>query len=172
MKLSLNLDEFNRQMTDKGWVVFEAAVGPDLVRRMTADLEAAWDVCREIQVRNGVANDADRTVHHLIGIKPSFLEYLDESEALDPCLEAYFGGRYILNSFGGAINTRGRTSYAQRIHRDMRRLGRQIGWSPGFFMFGGGHHFTQWLNGFRPLMHNFNSSATASARYAARLTAS
>ena len=120
MKLNLSLDAFTRQMTDKGWVVFEGAAGPYLVGRMTADLEAAWDVCREIQVRNGVANDADRTVHHLIGIKPSFLEYLDESEVLDPCLEAYFGGKYILNSFGGAINSRGRTSYAQRIHRDIR----------------------------------------------------
>lgn len=120
MKLSVSLEAFNRQMADRGWVVFEAAVGSDLLGRMTADLEAAWDVCREIQVRNGVANDADRTVHHLVGIKPSFLEYLDESEALDPCLEAYFGGRYILNSFGGAINTRGRASYAQRIHRDIR----------------------------------------------------
>jgi ectoine hydroxylase-related dioxygenase (phytanoyl-CoA dioxygenase family) len=120
MKLSLSLDQFNSQMAERGWVVFEAAVGPELVSRMTADLEAAWDVCRDIQVKNGVANDADRTVHHLIGIKPSFLDYLDESEVLDPCLEAYFGGRYILNSFGGAINTRGRTSYAQRVHRDIR----------------------------------------------------
>jgi ectoine hydroxylase-related dioxygenase (phytanoyl-CoA dioxygenase family) len=120
MKLDRSLDAFNRQMADKGWVVFEGAVGPELVAAMTADLEAAWDVCREIQMKNGVANDADRTVHHLIGIKPSFLEYLDESEVLDPCLEAYFGGRYILNSFGGAINTRGRTSYAQRVHRDIR----------------------------------------------------
>jgi hypothetical protein len=120
MKLSLSLDDFNRQMATRGWVVFDAAVGPELLARMTADLEAAWDVCRAIQVRNGVANDADRTVHHLIGIKPSFLDYVDESEALDPYFEAYFGGKYILNSFGGAINTRGRTSYAQRIHRDIR----------------------------------------------------
>jgi hypothetical protein len=120
MKLSLSLDEFNRQMTERGWVVFEAAVAPDLLGRMADDLEAAWDICRAIQVRNGVATDADRTVHHLIGIKPSFLEYLDGSEALDPYFEAYFGGKYVLNSFGGAINSQGRTSYAQRIHRDIR----------------------------------------------------
>jgi ectoine hydroxylase-related dioxygenase (phytanoyl-CoA dioxygenase family) len=120
MKLALTLDQFNATMAERGWVVFEAAVGPELVARMTADLEAAWDVCRAIQEKNGVANDADRTVHHLIGIRPSFLDYLDESEALDPYYEAYFGGRYILNSFGGAINTQGRTSYAQRVHRDIR----------------------------------------------------
>lgn len=120
MKLALGLDDFNRIMDERGWVVFEAAVGPDLVARMAQDLEAAWDICREVQVKNGVATDADRTVHHLIGLKPSFLEYLDQSEALDPYYGAYFGGRYILNSFGGAINTQGRTSYAQRIHRDIR----------------------------------------------------
>jgi ectoine hydroxylase-related dioxygenase (phytanoyl-CoA dioxygenase family) len=120
MKLSLTLEAFNRQMAERGWVVFEGAVGSDLVSRMADDLEAAWDVCRAIQVKNGVATDADRTVHHLIGVKPSFLEYLDDSEVLDAYLEAYFGGRYILNSFGGAINTRGRSSYAQRIHRDIR----------------------------------------------------
>ncbi|MDB5425659.1 MAG: phytanoyl-CoA dioxygenase [Phenylobacterium sp.] len=120
MKLSLGLDEFNARMAERGWVVFEAAVGPELLARMTADLEAAWHTCREVQQRNGVASDADLTVHHLIGLGPSFLDYVDASAALDPCFEAYFQGKYILNSFGGAINTAGRTSYAHRIHRDIR----------------------------------------------------
>lgn len=120
MNLSLSLDDFNAIMTERGWVVLDGAVSPNLVARMAADLEASWDICRSVQERNGVANDADHTVHHLIGLKPSFLEYIDVSAALDPYYEAYFCGRYILNSFGGAINTRGRTSYAQRVHRDIR----------------------------------------------------
>lgn len=120
MNLSLDLDQFNGQMADRGWVVFEAAVGQDLVARMADDLEAAWRICRDVQEKNGVASDADHTVHHLIGLKASFLDYIDASEALNPYYEGYFGGRYILNSFGGAINTQGRTSYAQRIHRDIR----------------------------------------------------
>jgi len=120
MKLSLTLPQFEVRMAERGWVVFEGALDAKLVARMGADLEASWDVCRAVQVKNGVANDADHTVHHLIGIRPSFLDYLEASEALDPYFESYFAGKYILNSFGGAINTRGRTSYAQRIHRDIR----------------------------------------------------
>ena len=120
MKLALSLHDYNAIMAERGWVVFEAALDAALVARMAADLEAAWEVCRAVQVKNGVANDADHTVHHLVGIKPSFLEYLDASEALDPYFQFYFGGKYILNSFGGAINTKGRTSYAQRVHRDIR----------------------------------------------------
>lgn len=120
MRLSLDLSTFADQMAERGWVVFEAAVEPALVTRMRDDLEAAWDICRAIQVKNGVAADADRTVHHLVGLKPSFLDYIDASAPLAPYLEHYFQGQCILNSFGGAINTRGHTSYAQRIHRDIR----------------------------------------------------
>ena len=120
MKLSLTLAQFEQQMAERGWVVFEAALSRDLVARMAEDLEAAWEICRAVQVKNGVASDADHTVHHLIGLKPSFLDYIEASEPLNAYYEAYFGGRYILNSFGGAINTRGRTSYAQRVHRDIR----------------------------------------------------
>lgn len=120
MKLSLDLPTFADQMAERGWVVFEAAVEPALVTRMRDDLDAAWDICRAIQVKNGVAADADRTVHHLVGLKPSFLDYIDASAPMAPYLEHYFQGRCILNSFGGAINTRGHTSYAQRIHRDIR----------------------------------------------------
>jgi hypothetical protein len=120
MRLDVSLDEYRVLMRDRGWVIFERAIGQDLIDRMLAGIEAAWVRCREVQERNGVAQDADRTVHHLIGQDPVFLEYIDESEPLAPYFEDYFEGRFILNSFGGAINTRGHTSYAQRIHRDIR----------------------------------------------------
>lgn len=107
-------------MAEAGWVLFEAAVPMPLIERMRSDLEASWRLCRAVQEKNGVAQDADLTVHHLVGQKASFLDYITESEPLSPFYENYFGGRYILNSFGGAINTRGHTSYAQRIHRDIR----------------------------------------------------
>ena len=120
MIAGLDLAAFSTRMETQGWVVFENALSATLVRRMEADLAEAWDVCRAAQARNNISVDADLTVHHIIGIGASFLEYVDVSEALDGYFAAYFRGRYILNSFGGAINTRGRHSYAQRIHRDIR----------------------------------------------------
>ncbi|MGC3940414.1 phytanoyl-CoA dioxygenase family protein [Roseobacter sp. EG26] len=120
MKLSLTLDQYADQMRDRGWVILEEAVAPALVEKMANDIERAWDVCSAIMEKNGIATDADLTVHHLIGQRDSYLEFIDTMEPLMPYLEHYFEGKFILNSFGGAINTRARTSYAQRVHRDIR----------------------------------------------------
>lgn len=120
MKIALDLAAYADRMHERGWVIFEDAVAPSLVARLRDDLDVAWEICRAHQERNGVATDADRTVHHLVGQRPSFLDYIDASAPLTPYLEHYFEGKCILNSFGGAINTRGHTSYAQRIHRDIR----------------------------------------------------
>jgi hypothetical protein len=120
MKISLNLNDYASRMEQKGWVVFPAAISKELVGRMIEDIQMAWITCRAIMERNGVANDAELTVHHLIGQQDSFLDFIVDLEPLMPYLEHYFGGKFILNSFGGAINTKGRTSYAQRVHRDIR----------------------------------------------------
>src|ERR1700694_2787817 len=120
MKLSLNIEDYVSQMSRRGWVVIPAAVDRELVSRMLEDIEKAWVTCRAIMERNGVANDAELTVHHLIGQQQSFLDFIDDLEPLMPYLEHYFEGKFILNSFGGAIHHRGRTSYAQRVHRDIR----------------------------------------------------
>lgn len=120
MKLSVSLDSYVENMRERGWVIFERAIDDELIERMLGDLERSWDTCREVMIKNGVFADAELTVHHLIGQGPSFLSFIDEMEPLMPYLEHYFEGKFILNSFGGAINTAGRTSYAQRVHRDIR----------------------------------------------------
>jgi hypothetical protein len=116
----LGLDRFKARMDAAGWVVFPQAISLALVERMRADLATCWQSCRAIQERNGVATDADLTVHHLVGQADSFLELIEQMSIFSEYFEAYFDGKYILNSLGGAINTRGHTSYAQRIHRDIR----------------------------------------------------
>lgn len=111
--------DYDRQMDERGWVIFERAVAPDLVARMAEDIHKAYEICRALQVKNGIAEKTENTVHHLIGIADSYLEYL-ETMPIAPYIERYFGGNYILNSFGGAINSAQSRSYAHNIHRDIR----------------------------------------------------
>lgn len=114
----MELELFNRQMSERGWVKFPAVVPDDLVVRMLDDLQHAYKHCRKIQIENDVDN-SEGTCHHLIGQGNSFLEYLDLFEDLNEYAESYFGGKYILNAFGGNILTKD-SSYANTIHRDMR----------------------------------------------------
>lgn len=115
----MDVEEYDHLMDTRGWVIFKNAVAPDLIKRMIADIEKAYIICRDIQVRNGIAANTEYTVHHLIGNGDSFLEYLDVMP-IKPYIERYFGGNYILNSFGGAINSAYSRSYAHNIHRDIR----------------------------------------------------
>lgn len=113
------LQDFDRAMRDRGWFMVERAVSADLVGRMAGELEAACRTCRHYQKKNGVADATVYTAHHLIGQGDSFLTFLDRLP-VDHLIERFFGGKYILNSFGGAINSAGARSYAQEIHRDIR----------------------------------------------------
>ena len=115
----MKIEQFNRIMKEKGWVLLEAIVPEDLVLRMIDDLQAAYLHCRKLQEKNGISLVTEYTVHHLIGQGHSFLEYL-EAQYIHHYLEHYFAGNYILNSFGGAINNNSSENYAHRIHRDVR----------------------------------------------------
>ena len=110
---------FKQQMKQKGWVIFDQVIEPELVDRMKIGLEFCYGQCRSIQIKNGIADNNEFTVHHLIGQEDSFLEYLEVTPIHDYA-RLYFDGPFTLNSFGGAINTAQSRSYAHNIHRDVR----------------------------------------------------
>jgi len=103
----------------EGWALVERAVPPDLLARLRADLEAAYTSQRAIQIRNGVGDGTNGTVHHLPLAGGSFLEFLDRRICGD-LLDAFFGGPSILNTFGGVLNQPDDLSYVGRVHRDLR----------------------------------------------------
>jgi ectoine hydroxylase-related dioxygenase (phytanoyl-CoA dioxygenase family) len=123
--MTMELKQFSRRMKEKGWVLLQGLVPPNLIARMTIDLEAAYLHCRAIQERNGIAGDTENTVHHLIGQGASFLEYLD-GHYIHPYLEQHFSGNYVLNSFGAALNKQQTKNYAHNIHRDVRSYSREF----------------------------------------------
>lgn len=120
MKMDVSVSDFAQQMEEKGFFIFHNFLPPEFIKRMVDDVENAYKLCRWIQVKNKVDKDTEYTLHHLIGQGDTFLEFIDHLEQLNPLLEHYFQGKYILNSFGGAINTARKSSYAQRVHRDIR----------------------------------------------------
>ncbi len=121
----MKVADFEVEMNTRGWVVLPDMVSPQHVSRMLDDIETAYITCREIQTRNGIAAETTNTVHHLPVLSDGFIQFLDDL-VIHPYLEAYFGGPYILNSFGGALNNQGAVSYANRIHRDVRSYTREI----------------------------------------------
>ena len=102
-----------------GWALVPGAVDADLVGRLRQQLQLAYEQQRAIQVANGVGDGADGTVHHLPLAGGAFLELL-ERNPLGDLLDKFFGGPYIVNTYGGVLNLPQRSSYVGRIHRDLR----------------------------------------------------
>lgn len=114
----IEVQQFKKKMDHDGWYVFDQFIEPWLVGRMLDDLGMAYKICRKYQEFNEIEN-SEGTCHHLIGQGGSFMDFLHEAEKLSPYLEDYFGGKYIVNSFGGNVLKAG-MSYANNVHRDIR----------------------------------------------------
>lgn len=117
--MNISYEHFDQQLNEKGWLVFDSMIDLSTVNKMQRAIEHDYQKCRELQVNNGIAINNAHTVHHLIGQSPVWLNYL-QNTPIHSFVERYFGGCFILNSFGGAINTANSKSYAHHIHRDIR----------------------------------------------------
>jgi ectoine hydroxylase-related dioxygenase (phytanoyl-CoA dioxygenase family) len=103
----------------KGWVILENIVEKELINELKINIDKAYEVCRSIQISNGIEANTDGTVHHLLAFKGCFLDFLSKSYCHDILLK-YFDSPYILNTYGGVINLPGKASYVANIHRDIR----------------------------------------------------
>jgi Phytanoyl-CoA dioxygenase (PhyH) len=106
-------------LSQKGWEIFPESVSASTIVRLNYDMQSAYDICRAVQIKNGLAENTDGTVHHLIGQGDSFIDVLEEI-ALWDTVQRYFGGNFILNSFGGVVNKPSGKTYTSNVHRDVR----------------------------------------------------
>jgi len=102
-----------------GWVLLPRVLDAPLVARLNEALEAAYTAQREIQKRNGIGEGTDGTVHHLACMRGAFFELLERDDCR-PQLSEFFGGPYILNTFGGVLNLPDNVAYVGHVHRDIR----------------------------------------------------
>ncbi|NJN34194.1 MAG: phytanoyl-CoA dioxygenase [Saprospiraceae bacterium] len=115
----MTTEQFLLHIKQNGWVKFDAMLDAEQLTDLNRALAKAYDTCRAIQLENGVNVNTDGTVHHLLGQDEAFLDFL-KSGALQDHVKAFFGANYILNSYGGVINMKGKLAYVGNIHRDIR----------------------------------------------------
>jgi len=121
----MQIDQFNTIMNHRGWTIFENKLSFEFINQLNLDLQKAYITCRELQIKNGIALGTDGTVHHLLGLGNSFLQLLDILPLHD-YLENFFQGKYIINSYGGVINTKENSAYVAKVHRDIRTFSGQL----------------------------------------------
>jgi Phytanoyl-CoA dioxygenase (PhyH) len=112
-------DEIDYLLRTRGWVRFPERIDGGRAVMLADDLDRLYAHCRSIQVRNGVADNMAGAAHHLVGYGTSLDALLDDFP-LHREIEAYFDGKYVIGTFGAALNPPGSTSYVAKPHRDIR----------------------------------------------------
>ena len=117
------MENYQIELKEKGYTLIESFFDDAFCEKINNAIEKSYELCRKIQVENGVGGVTDGTVHHLLATgDPMFIELLDEitKERLYSFLKSFFGGNFILNSYGGVKNLKSKPSYVANIHRDIR----------------------------------------------------
>lgn len=122
--MGISVKEFKDQMDDLGYFIFPEFVDLHLLERLRNDLYKAREICSVVQNKNKIDN-CRNTVHHVLGMGDSFMAYLLLFEDLSEYVSAYFGGKFILNTFGGNI-LEWDSSHANEVHRDIRFFSEDI----------------------------------------------
>ena len=103
-----------------GWTVIPHAFDTALTDMLCSALGPSLALRDAIRLRNGVATDASGTLHHLLADDPCYITLLAAFEPFASLFHTYFGGKFILNSYGGVINERNTHAYVKNVHRDIR----------------------------------------------------
>jgi hypothetical protein len=108
-------------MQSRGWVKFPGCLADDTVGALGQACEAAYEACRKVQEKNGVATASmEGAAHHVVGYGGALDRFIDELP-LQAQIERYFDdGKYIILTYGAAINPPGAKTYTCRPHRDVR----------------------------------------------------
>jgi hypothetical protein len=119
----LELAAFQQRIARDGYVLFEGMVPVALLVELRQDIPKHADACRQWQRRNGLAEGMDGAAHHVVGDGDSLDAFLRQLY-LDDYIRDYFGGEYILNSYGALnnlpISAGGSYKHGQNFHRDVR----------------------------------------------------
>lgn len=110
-------------LESRGFTIFHQFFDQAYVNDLSSAIDKSYEICRGVQVDNGIQEVTDGTVHHLLAtgntIYIDLLEKISNSY-LNDFIQSFFKSKYILNSYGGVINLTDKPSYVANIHRDIR----------------------------------------------------
>ena len=120
--MPISVEDFLYEISRSGFVLFSEILPSELLDGLRREIPICQQTCRQWQKRNGVEAGMEGSAHHIAGGGQSLNEFLF-ALYLDDYIREYFGGEYILNSFGAINNSAyGEDSYKHglRFHRDVR----------------------------------------------------
>jgi hypothetical protein len=111
------------KLKSNGFVKIESALNSNYCDKLIKGIESGYQVCRSIQIKNGISDFTDGTLHHLILTGDEiFLDLLKKlvTDEMNNIITTFFDGKYILNTYGAVKNLKSKPSYVSNIHRDIR----------------------------------------------------
>ena len=111
--------DFETDIAEKGWHHSPGALNKDQTQALSEAIDHVYDIQRQIQEDNGVADGLNGAVHCIIGYEKTLDDFLTHLPLREE-IAAFFGKPYILNNYGGIINFPGNQNYAHNPHRDVR----------------------------------------------------
>ncbi|MDI5934147.1 phytanoyl-CoA dioxygenase family protein [Halomonas kalidii] len=115
----MDVEKFDREIEEKGWVVFRDVLDGSFVDELREDCLKWIDLCTRYQIMNNINETGDGTAHQAVGGNDSIDKFLDMHIFHDYLLRFFDGKPYVLNActpVGGFPNT---NIYIHRVHRDV-----------------------------------------------------
>jgi Phytanoyl-CoA dioxygenase (PhyH) len=107
----------------KGYAIIPSFLDEEFIHELKESMSRSYNLCRNIQVNNGIDAVTDGTIHHLVASGDRvYLDLIDRlcRSNIFKFIQDYFDGNYIINSYGGVINLPLGRSYVTNMHRDIR----------------------------------------------------
>lgn len=117
------MSHYADELSTSGFTIFKQSFDQIYVDNLSSAIDESYEICRGVQVANGIQEVTDGTVHHLLATgNPIYIDLLEKisNSELNYFIKSFFKSNFILNSYGGVINLPGKPSYVANIHRDIR----------------------------------------------------
>ena len=111
------------ELKENGYTIIPSFFDKNYMNTVSNSIDQSYELCRNIQIENGIDAVTDGTVHHLLATGDRiYLEILKKisHSYMYEFIKEYFRGDFIVNSYGGVINVTLKPSYVVNVHRDIR----------------------------------------------------